>query len=62
MDVTVQVLVDENGRVSGTKVLTGPNLLGTAAQDAAKKYQFTPASIDGVKVKCYYNIVFNFRL
>ena len=61
-DVTVQVLVDENGRVSTTKVLTGPNLLGNAAQDAAKQYLFVPASIDGIKVKCYYNIVFNFRL
>ena len=61
-DVTVQVLVDDSGRVTSTKVLTGPSLLGNAAQDAAKNYQFIPASIDGVKVKCYYNIVFNFRL
>jgi len=61
-DVTVQVLVDESGRVTSTNVLTGPNLLGNAAQDAAKQYLFVPATIDGVKVKCYYNIVFNFRL
>ena len=61
-DVSVQVLVDENGRVADARVLSGPTLLHSTARDAAKACEFQPAQISGVKVKCAYTLVFTFRL
>jgi TonB family protein len=46
-EVVVFVEVDEKGAVSKISKSTGPRLLATAAEDAAKQWKFPPLLIDG---------------
>ncbi len=60
--VIVQVLVDENGNPIDTKVLRGRyKPLNEAAQAAAKRSKFKPATHKGVKVKAWIAISFIFK-
>ncbi|MFS8084064.1 MAG: TonB family protein [Acidobacteriota bacterium] len=49
--VRVKVLVDETGRVMSADIISGPEALGLAAIDAARKARFAPTLIDGSAVK-----------
>lgn len=54
--VLVRVLVDENGRASQVEIYrdTNPKVgLGEASASAVKKWEWTPAMKDGVKVKTW---------
>ena len=61
--VDVQVLVDENGKVIDAKVTGEKHKFGfdEAALDAARKSIFRPAAKDGVPVKMWTTIRFEFR-
>ncbi|HTH51886.1 MAG TPA: TonB family protein [Pyrinomonadaceae bacterium] len=58
--VTVQVMLDESGRVVSASALGGHVLLRAAALDAARRARFSPTLLSGVPVKVTGVIVYNF--
>ncbi|HEY8561748.1 MAG TPA: TonB family protein [Pyrinomonadaceae bacterium] len=60
--VRLEVLVDEEGKVSTVQNLSGPALLQTAARDAVKKWKFKPFVRDGQPVRATGYLSFNFNL
>jgi len=59
--VTVQVLVDEEGKVVTAHAVSGHPLLQAAAVAAARQARFTPTKLSGQPVKVTGVIVYNFR-
>lgn len=60
--VTVFVVVNEKGTVETVERLSGPNLLQSAAADAARRWRFKPTLVDGQPVRVAGYISFNFAL
>ncbi len=63
--VVVAVLVDESGSVRETRIVQGVRQnvgLNEAAQRAAEGARFQPATIEGVRVKTWFNLSIPFRL
>lgn len=60
--VTVQVLIDEQGRVVSAKATSGPPILQVAAQQAAYRASFTPTLLSGQPVRVTGVITYNFVL
>ena len=46
----LEVQVDPSGKVSGTKIISGPVLLQAAAEEAIKRWKFDPATENGQAV------------
>ena len=59
--VTVQVSLDEEGKVISAKAIDGPPLLRSVSEDAARKSKFKPARIGEQVVKATGVIVYNFK-
>jgi TonB family protein len=60
--VRLEVLVDEQGKVTAVQNMSGPTLLQTAAKDAVRKWKFKPFTRDGQPVKATGYLSFNFNL
>lgn len=60
--VTIDALIDANGRVTTMKVISGPTLLQQAAKDALKQWKYEPAKLDGKAVPMHLNVTIQFRL
>jgi len=60
--VTVQILVDEEGRVVTAQPVSGHPTLLAAAKEAALRARFTPTKLSGVAVKVQGMITYNFVL
>jgi protein TonB len=60
--VTVDALIDANGRVTTMKVISGPTLLHQAAMDALKQWKYQPAILDGKPVPMHLSVTLQFRL
>jgi len=60
-NVVIDALIDANGRVSTTKVLSGPALLHQAAMDALKQWKYQPATLDGKPVSMHLTVTVQFR-
>lgn len=60
--VTVQVLIDEQGRVLDAKAANGHPLLRQAAVQVAYKWKFTPTVLNGEPVKVTGVVTYNFTL
>lgn len=60
--VKVEVIVDEEGKVSEVQNTDGPTLLQAAAQDAVRKWKFKPFMRDGEPVRAMGFVSFNFSL
>jgi protein TonB len=60
--VTVQILVDEQGRVLTAQPLSGHPTLLAAAKEAALRARFTPTKLSGQPVKVQGLITYNFVL
>lgn len=58
--VTVQVLIDENGNVVSATATSGHPLLRAAAQQAAMSSKFSPTKLSGQPVKVNGVIIYNF--
>lgn len=58
--VTVQVLIDENGKVAAAQTLEGHPLLHFAVRDAACRSNFVPTQLDGKPVKVSGTLVYKF--
>lgn len=60
--VRVYVIVDERGNVSEIAKSEGPSLLRGAAEDAARRWKFSPTQVAGKPVRLTGFIEFNFTL
>jgi len=60
--VTIQILVDEEGRVLTAQPVSGNPTLTGAAKEAALRARFTPTKLSGVPVKVQGLITYNFVL
>jgi periplasmic protein TonB len=60
--VSVQILVDEQGKVISAQVVSGNPALSTAARDAALRARFTPTTLNGQPVKIQGVINYNFTM
>ena len=60
--VRVDALVDESGRVSSVKVVSGPTLLQQAAIDAIRQWKYQPATLDGKAVPMHLTVTLQFKL
>jgi TonB family protein len=60
--VTIDALIDANGRVTTMKVISGPTLLQQAAMDALKQWKYQPAKLDGKTVPMHLSVTIQFRL
>jgi TonB family protein len=61
-DVVLDALIDQNGRVSATKVISGPNLLHQPAMDAVKQWKYQPATLNGQATSMHLMVTVQFRL
>ena len=61
-EVTVQVLIDESGKVISAKALSGHPLLIPEAQKAAMQARFSPTTINDQPVKVSGMITYNFKM
>ena len=61
--VELEAQIDENGKVTKAKALTGPTVLRSAAEDAVMRWKFKPATIEGKNVasSAKVSIVFNYQ-
>jgi TonB family protein len=58
--VLVMVTIDSNGSVLSTKVIEGPDVFRRAAEDAARKWKFRPATSNGQAVESEQIVQFRF--
>ena len=58
--VTVEVTLDEEGKVTGAKATTGPKPLQASAEDAARRTKFKPVLFEGRGIKASGFINYNF--
>lgn len=61
-DVKIDALIDDNGRVTTMKVISGPTLLHQSAMDALRQWKYQPATLDGKPVPMHLTITIQFRL
>jgi periplasmic protein TonB len=61
-DVTIDALIDVNGKVSATKVLNGNLLLQNAAIDALRLWKYQPARLNGEPIPIHINVTIAFHL
>jgi protein TonB len=60
--VSVQILVDEQGKVISAQTVSGHPFLVTVAREAAMRARFTPTILNGQAVKVQGVITYNFVL
>jgi TonB family protein len=61
-DVSVDLLIDESGKVASMTVVSGPALLRQAALDALRHRQYLPAMLDGKPSTAHIVVVVHFQL
>jgi len=60
--VTVEVVIDENGKVISANAANGPSTLREAAIQAALRARFSPTKLSGQPVKVFGTISYRFSL
>ena len=61
-DVKIDALIGADGRVSSTKVISGPALLHQAAADAVRQWKYRAATLNGQQVPMHLTVTVQFRL
>jgi TonB family protein len=61
-DVVIRLTIDPSGRVSATKVLSGPPLLRQAAIDALKQWTYKPFEVNGAPATVITDATVKFEL
>ncbi len=59
--VTVQIIVDESGKVVRARAISGHPLLRAACENSARKAIFSPSFIDGATIKISALLVYKFK-
>jgi TonB family protein len=60
--VTLRVKIDKNGNVVDTQVLSGPEILATAAREAVRHWRFRPHYKNGASMEAEALVVVNFTI
>jgi len=60
--VTIDALIDVNGRVSAVRVISGPALLHDAAMSAVKQWKYQAATLNGVPTATHLTVTVQFKL
>jgi len=60
--VILQALIGRDGTIQNLKVLSGPGILATAAQEAVRQWRFKPHYQGGESVETLANITVNFTI
>jgi TonB family protein len=60
--VVLQALIGADGRIQNLRVVSGPQLLATAAQQAVREWQFKPIYQNGQAVETRATITVNFTI
>jgi len=60
-DVTLDALIDANGRVTEVKVVAGPGLLREAAVNAMRLWNYEPARLGGRPVPSHLSVTVKFH-
>jgi len=60
--VILDVIIDETGTVTSTRVLRSVALLDQAAIDAVRQWKFTPARLNGEVIPIVMTVTVSFRL
>ena len=60
--VTVKVLVGTSGSIEKIGGMSGPSVFHNEVRDKVYNLQFTPALQNGVPVRCWVSVPFNFKL
>jgi len=61
-DVVILATIDASGNVTGMKVVSGPDALRQAAQDALHHWKYEPGTLDGQAVATQMQVTLKFRL
>lgn len=61
-DVKIQAEIDASGKVTSTKVVSGPILLRGAAMSAVRQWKYSPALLDGKPIATQYAVTVRFHL
>lgn len=61
-EVKIQAEISASGRVTSTKVISGPILLRAAATNAVRQWKYSPAKLDGKAITMQYEVTVRFRL
>jgi TonB family protein len=61
-DVQIDAIIDQTGKVTSTKVISGPALLRSAAMDAVRQQKYSPATLNGKPITMQYKVTIRFRL
>jgi protein TonB len=61
-DVIVDAIIDKAGRVTGMKVISGPNPLRPAAMDSFRRWSYEPALLRGQAIPSRIQVTIKFRL
>ncbi|MGC1187795.1 MAG: energy transducer TonB, partial [Candidatus Acidiferrales bacterium] len=61
-DVSVDLVIDSNGKVATMTVLSGPALLRPAALDALRQRKYSPAMLDGKPTVSHIVVVIHFQI
>jgi protein TonB len=59
--VVVEISIDESGKVTSARALSGPAVLQRAGVAAALRWRFEPSLLGGAPVQSTSKIVFNFK-
>ena len=60
--MTLHVNIDKNGNIVGTQVLSGPEILATAAREAVRKWRFRPHYKNGAPIETEARVVVDFTI
>jgi len=61
-DITLDALIDETGRVTKIKTISGPELLQEAAAAAVRQWKYKPATLNGNAVPMHLTVTVKFRM
>lgn len=61
-EVKIQTEINALGKVTSTKVISGPVLLRSAATNAVRQWKYSPGMLDGKAVPAQYVVTVRFRL
>ena len=61
-DVKMDALIDASGRVTATKIISGPALLQQAAIDAVRQWKYQPATLNGTAMPMHLTVTVQFKV